>query len=342
MKKKNKIIIVDDEKSVRESMEMILKDKYELLIFTRGDEILKEFQEDMADVALVDIKMPGMSGIELLKQFKTMDEDLEIIMITGYGTLNSATEAMRNGASAYVNKPFSKDKLIEIIEEKIKKREKSRKKKKRLVELENVKKSLDERTKGFYSSTVNSLLAAIHAKDGYTSIHSEQVARYALLILDACASFIKLLPEEKDIFRYLVSLHDIGKIGIPETVLGKDRKLNSQEWEIIKKHPEIGVSIVNPILNPMSALKDYICIIQDHHERYDGTGYPNGKKGDEIPLLACIISIADVYHAMRSNRPYRKALSKKETLKNLRAGRGTHFNPKILDIALKILEDYGD
>jgi len=342
MDRKNTIVIVDDEKSVRESMKMVLKDNYNLLFFTRGDEILKEFKEDMADVALLDIKMPGMSGIELLSKLKEIDEDLEIIMITGYGTLNSATEAMRNGASAYINKPFNKDELLEVIEEKINKREKSRKKKKRLVELENVRKSLDERTKEFYSSTVGSLLAAIHAKDGYTSIHSEQVARYALLILDACSSFIKLLPEERDIFRYLVSLHDIGKIGIPENVLGKDGKLNSKEWEIIKKHPDIGVSIVNPILNPMSALKDYICIIQDHHEKYDGTGYPKGKKGDEIPLLACIISIADVYHAMRSDRPYRKALSKQETLKNIRAGRGTHFNPKVLDIALKVLENYGD
>ncbi len=342
MKKKNKIVIVDDERSVRESMKMILKDDYDLLFFTRGDEILKEFKEDMADVALLDIKMPGMSGIELLSKLKEIDEDLEIIMITGYGTLDSATQAMRNGASAYVNKPFSKNKLIEIIEEKIKKREKSRKKKKRLVELENVKKSLEDKTKDFYSSTVDSLLAAIHAKDGYTSIHSEQVARYALLILEACSSFIKLLPEEKDTFRYLVSLHDIGKIGIPESILGKEGKLNAKEWKIIQKHPDIGCAIVSPILNPMSALKDYMCIIQDHHEKYDGTGYPKGKKGDEIPLFACIISIADVYHAMRSDRPYRKALSKKETLENLKAGRGTHFHPKVLDIALKVLENYGD
>jgi putative two-component system response regulator len=341
MKKKNKIIIVDDEKSVRESIKMILKDYYDLLVFTQGDEILGKFSEDMADVALLDIKMPGMSGIELLKKLKEMDEDLEIIMITGYGTLDSATEAMRNGASAYINKPFSKDKLIEIIEEKIKRREKNRKKKKKLVELENVKKSLEKKTKDFYSSTVDSLLAAINAKDGYTSVHSEQVARYALLILEACPSFIKLLPEEKDTFRYLVSLHDIGKIGIPESILSKDGKLNAKEWKIIQKHPDIGYSIVSPILNPMSALKDYMCIIQDHHEKYDGTGYPKGKKEDEIPLFAYIVSIADVYHAMRSDRPYRNALSKKETLKNLIAGRGTHFHPEILDIALKVLENCG-
>jgi response regulator RpfG family c-di-GMP phosphodiesterase len=286
--------------------------------------------------------MPGMSGIELLKKLKEIDEDLEIIMITGYGTLDSATEAMRNGASAYVNKPFSKDKLIEIIEEKIEKRERSRKKKKKLVDLENVKKSLEQKTKDFYYSTVDSLLAAIDAKDGYTSIHSEQVARYASLILEACSSFIKLLPEEKDIFRYLVSLHDIGKIGIPESILSKDGKLNTKEWKIIQKHPDIGCSIVSPILHPMSTLKDYMCIIQDHHEKYDGTGYPKGKKGDEIPLFAYIISIADVYHAMRSDRPYRKALSKKKTLENLIAGRGTHFHPQILDIALKVLENCGD
>ena len=342
MKKKNKIIIVDDEKSVRESIKMILKDYYDLSIFTKGDEILKEFKEDIADVALLDIKMPGMSGIELLKKLKTIDEDIEIIMITGYGTLDSATEAMRNGASAYVNKPFSKNKLLEIIEETIKKRGKNRKKKKKLLNLENVKKSLEKKTKDFYYSTVDSLLAAINAKDGYTSIHSEQVARYASLILEECSSFVKLLPEEKNIFHYLVSLHDIGKIGVPERILSKDGKLDAKEWKIIQKHPDIGCSIVSPILNSMSTLKDYMCIIQDHHEKYDGTGYPQGKKGNEIPLFACIISVADVYHAMRSDRPYRKALSKKETLKNLKEGRGTHFHPEILDIALKVLENCGD
>ncbi len=139
--KKGKIVIVDDEKGVRESIKMILKDNYDLSIFTQGEEVLKEFREDMADVALLDIKMPGMNGIELLKRLKEIDEDIEIIMITGYGTLDSATEAMRCGASAYINKPFNRNELLEIIKERIKRRGKKRKEKKRLLELENIKKS---------------------------------------------------------------------------------------------------------------------------------------------------------------------------------------------------------
>lgn len=336
--KKGKIVIVDDEKGVRESVKMILKDDYELAVFTQGEEVLEQFRQDMADVALLDIKMPGMNGIELLKKLKEIDEDIEVIMVTGYGTLDSATEAMRCGASGYINKPFDKDGLVKIIEEKVKRRKKRREEKTRLLEMQDIKDSIDKRTKDFYSSTVDSLLAAIHAKDGYVSIHSEQVARYAVLILEACTPLIKVAPDEKNTFSYVASLHDIGKIGIPETILGKEGKLTAQEWKLIKKHPDIGVSIVNPI----SGLRDYMSIIQDHHEKYNGTGYPNGKKGDEIPLFACIVAVADVYHAMRSDRPYRKAMSKQETLKHLKEERGIHFHPKVLDMAIKALEKHDD
>ena len=125
--KKGKIVIVDDEKGVRESVKMILKDDYNLSIFTQAEEALKEFREDMADVVLLDIKMPGMNGIELLKRLKEIDEDIEVIMITGYGTLDSATEAMRYGASAYINKPFNRNEFLEIIKERIKKKGEKRK-----------------------------------------------------------------------------------------------------------------------------------------------------------------------------------------------------------------------
>jgi putative two-component system response regulator len=336
--KRGKILLVDDERSVRESLKMILKDDYELSVFSQGEEVLKEFRQDVTDVALLDIKMPGMSGMELLKRLKEIDEDLEVIMITGYGDLDSATEAMRRGASAYINKPFDKNVLLEIIKERVKRREKRRGEKRRLLEFKNIKKSLDKRTQDFYASTIDSLLAAIHAKDGYTSAHSEKVARYALLILEACNPLIKLTPEEKNTFRYVASLHDIGKIGVPESILSKKGKLNAQEWKQIKKHPEIGCSIVTPI----SKLRDYMCIIRHHHEKYNGTGYPDGKRGDEIPLFAHIVAIADAYHAMRSERPYRKAMSKRETLRNLKEGRGTHFHPQILDIAMKVLENCDD
>lgn len=332
---RGKVIIVDDEKSVRESMKMILKDEYNISVFSEGAELLSTFQQDMADVALLDIQMPKMTGMELLKKLKEIDEDLEVVMVTGFGTLDSATEAMRCGASGYINKPFSRKELIKIIDERVKRRRKRRRERAQLLKLQNVKKSLEKKAKNFYSSTVDSLLAAVHAKDGYTSVHSEQVAHYALSILEGCNSFIKLNSNEKDTFRYVASLHDIGKIGIPQPILSKKGKLTAKEWQQIKKHPEIGCSIVNPIRE----LKDYMCIIKHHHEKYDGSGYPEGKKGDEIPLFACIVAIADAYHAMRSERPYRKAMSKKEALKNLKKGKGTHFHPDILDVAIKVLQE---
>ena len=334
--KKDNIIIVDDERGVRESLKMILRDRYNLSLFAKGEEVLKKFTPDIADVALVDIKMPGMDGVELLKKLKEIDPDFEIIMITGYGTLDTATQAIRLGASGYINKPFDKSDLLNIIEEKVLKRKKRRDEKKKLMELKNIQSSLNKRMKQFYSSTVDSLLAAIHAKDGYTSDHSQQVAHYSTLIVEACNSFLKLTSDEKEIFRYVASLHDIGKIGIPESIIGKKGGLTSKEWRQIKKHPEIGCFILTPI----DGLKNYMCIVRHHHERYDGTGYPTGKKGDKIPLFASIVAIADAYHAMRSDRPYHKSMSKEEALRNLKKEKGGQFHPEILEIAMKVFREH--
>ena len=324
------ILIVDDELGVRESLRMILKDKYNLFIHSAGKEALESVRKNHIDVALLDIKMPQMDGIELLKKIKKIDPDIRVVMVTGYGTLDTAVEAIRTGAVDYICKPFDKNKLEEVIIKEMKKRTQRMEEKKKLAHLETIKKNVDKNIKELYSSTVESLLATVNAKDSYTSSHSEEVAKYAILIFDK----LGLPSENKEMFRYICSLHDIGKIGVSENVLKKKNKLNNAEWEEIKKHPEIGFSILQPI----KFLSNFISMVLHHHEAFNGGGYPEGQKYEEISLWTRILTVADAYHAMRSDRPYRKALSKEVAFKELIAGAGSQFDPKIINAALEVLD----
>ncbi|RLE67815.1 MAG: hypothetical protein DRJ34_04195 [Thermoprotei archaeon] len=188
------------------------------------------------------------------------------------------------------------------------------------------------RTRGELERTIigiiQSLVKAVEAKDPYTAKHSEKVTHYAELLMEE----LGLPEEEKEIIRDACLLHDIGKIGISENILRKPAKLNDCEWEIIKSHPVMG----EEILKPLPTLKPVLPLIRHHHERWDGKGYPDGLKGEEIPLGARIIAICDAFDAMTSLRPYRKPLSKEKALKEIEKNSGTQFDPKLVEIFLKL------
>ncbi len=329
---KGNILIVDDEFGVRESFRMILKDEYNLFIHSEPGEALRTIKKNRIDVALLDIRMPKMNGIELLGEIKKIDHDIQAVIITGYATLDTAVKAMRFGAFDYLTKPFDRNKLEELVKEGIKRRRRRDREKKELKRLEIIKKDVNERLEKIYSSTVESLMVALEAKDSYTSSHSEGVAEYAILILDGLN--LNLSSEFGEIFRYVCTLHDIGKIGVSEQILRKKGKLNKREWEEIKKHPEIGVSILQPI----EFLEKFIPMVLYHHEHFDGGGYPEGKKGEDIPLWARVLAVADSYHAMRSDRPYRLAMSEEDALEELKAGAGTQFDPEVVKVAVRVLK----
>ncbi len=181
-----------------------------------------------------------------------------------------------------------------------------------------------------YLESIKTLVSAIEAKDHYTYGHSERVRRYALQI----ARVLKLSPQQIEELNYAGYLHDIGKIGINDRILTKPDKLSPSEYEIIKRHPNIG----HKILESAHHLAGASQIIKYEHERYDGTGYPNGLKNGEIPIGARIIAVADAYDAMTTNRPYRKALSREEAIRRLKENMGTQFDPKVVRAFLKIIK----
>jgi HD-GYP domain len=184
-----------------------------------------------------------------------------------------------------------------------------------------------------YFSTVRALAKAIEVKDPYTHGHSERVTEYALMIADAMC----LDEREKQKLKYAATLHDIGKIGIAGRVLNKPGSLTSEEYSHVKTHPILGESIVEPV----EFLQGPRPIILYHHERFDGTGYPHGLKGSGIPLCARILSVADAFEAMRSDRPYRRALSVQDAINELKRNTGTQFDPEVVDSFLEILEQCG-
>ncbi|MGF7186087.1 HD-GYP domain-containing protein (c-di-GMP phosphodiesterase class II) [Desulfitispora alkaliphila] len=175
---------------------------------------------------------------------------------------------------------------------------------------------------------IEALVRTLEAKDEYTCGHSERVAEYAIKI----AKHINLAEEEINNIRLAASLHDLGKIGIKDDILNKNGPLTQEEFNTIKLHPNIGAKILQPI----APVKQLIPYIQHHHERYNGTGYPDGLSGDEIPLGAKIIAIADTYDAMTSDRPYRKALSEEVALKEIEKNSGTQFDPKLVEAWLEL------
>ncbi len=328
------VLVVDDHEADCAIFARILTPEgYQVIVAPNGQKALETATERKPSLAFLDIRMPGMNGIDTLRILKRIDKDIQVVMMTGYATVDTAVQAMRFGAFDYINKPFDKDKLEKLVKEAVKERKQRIEEKEEVKHLEIVKRDLNRRVEKLYSSTAKSLMASINAKDTYTSSHSEEVAKYALLLLEGLK--LKLSPEEKEIFRYTCTLHDIGKIGVSERILRKKGRLNEREWREIKKHPEIGATILQPI----EFLKKFIPMVLYHHEHYDGKGYPEGKKGGEIPLLARILAVADAYHAMRSDRSYRSALSEQGALKQLKVGAGSQFDPEIVKVALRVLRE---
>jgi uncharacterized domain HDIG len=185
-----------------------------------------------------------------------------------------------------------------------------------------------------YVDTVNALSLAIEAKDQYTEGHSSRVVYYA----EKIGREMRFSENHIDNLKIASILHDIGKIGIPEAILNKPGRLTDEEYAVIKSHPSIGANIIKDI----DALKGISDVIKHHHERYDGKGYPDGMGGDRIQLDAYIISLADAYDAMCSDRPYRKAMTREQAVDIIKQERGKQFNPKVVDVFLKILESEGD
>jgi HD-GYP domain-containing protein (c-di-GMP phosphodiesterase class II) len=300
--------------------------------------------------------MPGISGIDTLKELRGIDQEVMVIIITGYGTLQTAIEAIRYGVFDYIPKPFNVPEIMSIIDKAVQRRRLNVKVKGLLNHLfdphsskepspnfdaliQNGMKALTEykwNDSGF-SDNQNCLEFAkvlaytLEEKDPYTSGHSERVCYYS----DFISKRLSLQPKDRTELQIASYLHDIGKIGISNRFINKKGTLNSTDWAIIKQHSQKSIELLAPLKLPSNILS----YIQHHHEHYDGTGYPDGLAGEQIPLGARIIAISDAYDSMTSNRPYRKPLSSGEAKDELLRYSGKQFDPDLLSIFLDVLKE---
>jgi putative two-component system response regulator len=334
----SRVLIVDDEEVVCLVLQEALSDDFALAVVKSGEEAVPFIVSNPPDILIVDKNLPGMSGLDLLKQAKELHPETEVIIITGYASLESSIEAMRLGAYDYVLKPFDN---IGIVIEKVRRAgEKYELTIERRQLMEQVLASnhelmaAQERLTRAYLQTLTSMITALEARDSYTRGHSDRVASYTELIAKKMGLGGETLVNLVDGAR----LHDLGKMGIREDILNKKGKLTKEEYEHIQAHPDIGAEIIGQ----MDAYKHLVPMIRHHHERFDGSGYPSGLKGEQIPIEARIISVADTFDAMTSTRSYRSARTTGEAIRIIREVAGTQLDPAPVGAFLMAQANLGD
>jgi len=327
------VLLIDDNDDMLRLISLILSEEYNILVATSAEEGLKIMRDKKPDLVVSDVMMPGMDGYEFCRQVK-LDETLRhtpIMLVTALSESSKLVEGVDSGADDYLAKPFDPMVLKARISALLRMRR---------IEAElalinrNSKirtEDLIQRQQTLFSSLIKSLVSTIDAKDEYTHDHSVKVTEYCI----AMAESMGLTGTERKDIELAAILHDVGKIGVPESILLKKGKLTDEEFAQIKTHPVKGESIVNQVVE----LKNVALIVRAHHERYDGRGYPDGLAKQSIPLGARIMAVADSYDAMTSNRPYRNSLSHNTAVKEIVKNSGTQFDPEVVEHFLK-LADY--
>ncbi len=318
-----RILIVDDEKNILEPFSMMLTDQgYHVRTASRAEEAVRLVAGEKFEVAFLDHFLGPSRGLELMKELSGVDPDLSFVLMTANGSTDLAVDALKRGASDFISKPFFIADMIKSIEYVNKKRALEKEKRELLAML---KRTVDEKTEELnraHISVLSTLAQAMEKRDTGTYGHSKRVDYYSRLI----AAALGLSDKERAELKTAAMLHDIGKIGITDFILGKEGRLNQREKDLVKTHPQKGVEI----LRPLKQLEHILPSILHHHEHFDGTGYPAGLAGENIPLYARIISVADTYDAILSTRPYRKGAAHEHAMRELQDFAGRQFDPEIV------------
>lgn len=319
------VLVIDDDLGVRESLKMILKDKFSVSTLSSIDEAIDGLNQIKPEMIFLDIKMPRTNGLEFLKQMRVLNSTIPIIMITAFPTTQTTITALRYGAFDYIIKPFQPSEILTVAEKAMNHRIELSEKD-RLVE--NLRMAVQQNL----FSTAEALLLAIDAKDAYTAGHSKRVS----LLFAFVAEKLGMNKSRIEVLRYGAFLHDIGKIGVGDVVLAKPSSLTDEEYRVMKRHSEIGYKILEPI----DFLKECLPIVRHHHERYDGTGYPDCLKGDAIPFEASILSVVDAYDALTTDRHYHKKYSHLKACEIIKQGIRIQFMPALTEEVLAIINRY--
>ncbi len=324
-----KIIVVDDEQGIIDSLSIFLKRSgYDFTGVTNPLEAIERVKSEHFDMMILDFMMDPIHGDEVVEEIRKFNKELYILLLTGHKDLAPPLETIKRlDIQGYCEKSDKFDQLLLLIESGIKSIEQMNTIKKINDELQDKNAELEKA----YLDTIGILRQTVEAKDPYTRGHSDRVSEFSVLIGK------KLGLDEKTLHILKIGglFHDIGKIGIPDSILLKESKLNDEEYSQIKNHPTIGAHI----LGDAKVFQDIIPIVKHHHERFDGKGYPSQLAGEDIPFIARIAAVADTFDAMTSKRTYRDALPLDTVKAEIERCSGSQFDPKIAKVFLDILNN---
>ena len=322
------VVVVDDEMmSLKMARHVFEKAGIGGRYFSSGTEALALFDSGkVPDLVLLDVHMPGISGFDILRHLKTQPayRNVPVVFLTGDGDVRTETEGLHAGAADFIRKPFAAEVLLKRV--------------RNIVELNRLHESMakeirakTEKLSHAYLQIVRALAASVDAKDRYTHGHSARVAQYAKEL----ARRAGYSRQEQDEIYMMGLLHDVGKIGIRDTIINKTGRLTDEEFAEIKTHPAVGAEILAKITD----LPNLKTGARWHHERYDGRGYPDGLAGEEIPEVARIIAVADTYDAMTSNRSYRRQMPQEKVRAEIERCSGSQFDPRFAEIMVAMISE---
>jgi cyclic di-GMP phosphodiesterase len=325
------VLLVDDDTQVREVLQQIFESAgYECMTAASGAEALAIFRVSHPPLTVTDLRMPGMDGVSVLRALRQLDPDAAVMVLTGAPEVKAAIESLKLGADDFIVKPVNVDELLIAAERALERRQLllERRQYQALLErrVEEATRDLQrafQQLKDTYRATLETLGAALDSRDVGTEAHSRRVHGYAMVT----AREHGVAEENLGDLAHGVLLHDIGKIGIPDAILLKPGPLTKDEWTIMRRHPEIGKRLIENI----PFLKGAVPIVYCHHERWDGNGYPQGLREEDIPLGARIFAVVDAFDAMTFDRPYSRAVPLDAARAEIRRCAGSHFDPAVVE-----------
>lgn len=321
------VLIVDDTPANIAVLKAALENDYEIKVATSGAKAINIAKTMPVDIILLDVMMPEMNGFDACRHLKSdpMTSRIPVIFITAKTDVEDESEGFACGGVDYITKPIS----APLVRARVKTH----------LALYDQNRALEEKVRERTAELNKTRLAILHRlgraaefKDNETGMHVRRIARYCHII----ANGMGMPPEEVELLYNVAPMHDIGKIGIPDSVLLKPGRLDPEERKIIETHCEIGCKIIGE--DDSALLRNSAVVAGSHHEKWDGTGYPNGLKGEEIPLYSRILAIADVFDALTSERPYKKPWSVEEAAQEIKQSSGTHFDPALVETFLQNID----